>query len=269
MFMVGGGRRTLTRPVATFAVMDGFDPRTSFGPDVSRRYDAEEERGDEAATVAFLARMAGGRDALELAIGTGRIALPLREAGVHVDGIELSSDMVERMREKPGGRDVEVALGDMSRVETGRRYGLVYLVFNTIGNLLTQDDQVRCFENAARHLDDHGVFVLECRVPVAPTWPGGQRVAADHVAADHVALDVLRYDPVTQILDRNRVRIGVDGVTFGPISLRLAHPPEFDLMARLAGLRLRERWGGWRGEPFTAESWRHVSVYERAPAPAA
>jgi SAM-dependent methyltransferase len=269
MFTVDEGRRTLTRPVVPLAAMDGFDPRTSFGPEVSRRYDAEEERGDEADTVAFLARLAAGRDALELAVGTGRIALPLRAAGVRVDGIELSSDMVERMREKPGGRDVEVALGDMSRVQTGRTYGLVYLVFNTIGNLLSQDDQVRCFQNAARHLDADGVFVLECRIPVAPTWPDGQRVEAEHVAADHVALDVLRYDPVTQILDRNHVRIGAGGVELGPISLRLAHPPEFDLMARLAGLRLRERWGGWNGEPFTAGSWRHVSVYERAPAPAA
>jgi SAM-dependent methyltransferase len=249
--------------------MDGFDPRTSFGPEVSRRYDAEEERGDEADTVAFLARKAGGRNALELAVGTGRIALPLREAGVHVDGIELSADMVERMREKPGGRDVEVALGDMSRVETGRTYGLVYLVFNTIGNLLTQDDQVRCFQNAARHLDDDGVFVLECRVPVASTWPGGQRIEAERVAVDEVVLDVSRYDPVTQVLDESHVHIGADGIRLGPISLRLANPPEFDLMARLAGLRLRERFGGWRGEPFTAESRRHVSVYERAPAPVA
>jgi SAM-dependent methyltransferase len=243
--------------------VDGFDPRTSFGYDVSKRYDAEESRGDEAETVAFLAALARGGDALELAVGTGRIALPLMEAGVRVDGIELSQDMVDRMREKPGGDEVEVVVGDMSRETTGRTYGLVYLVYNTIGNLLTQDDQVRCFENAARHLTGDGVFVLECRVPVAPSMPGGQRVAAEHVAVDHVVLDVSRYDPVTQILDDNHVRIGEDGVTLGPISLRLAFPPEFDLMARIAGLRLRDRFGGWHGEPFTAASWRHVSVYER------
>jgi SAM-dependent methyltransferase len=243
--------------------MKDFDPKTSFGDEVSRRYDAEETRGDEQDTVAFLARLAGRRAALELAVGTGRIALPLTRAGVHVDGIELSQDMVDRMREKPDGDTVEVTMGDMSSVTTGRTYGLVYLVYNTIGNLLTQDDQVRCFENAARHLADDGVFVLECRVPAAPAWPGHQRVAAERIEVDQVVLDVGRYDPLTQILDENQIRLGSEGVEFGPIRLRLAQPPEFDLMARIAGLRLRDRWGGWNGEPYTAASWRHVSVYER------
>jgi SAM-dependent methyltransferase len=246
--------------------MKGFDPRTSFGYDVSKRYDAVDTRGDEEQTVAFLARLAGQRDALELAVGTGRIALPLTQVGVRVDGIEMSRHMVDRMREKPDGQKVEVTMGDMSRVTTGRTYGLVYLVYNTIGNLLTQDDQVRCFENAARHLTDDGVFVLECRVPTAPSRPGHQFVDAEHVGVDQVVLDVCRYDPVTQILDENHVRISTDGVVLSPISLRLANPPEFDLMARIAGLQLRHRWGGWNGEPYTATSWRHVSVYERATA---
>lgn len=243
--------------------MEGFDPRTSFGYDVSKRYDAVDTRGDEEETVAFLAQLAGQRDALEFAVGTGRIALPLTAAGVRVDGIEMSRHMVDRMREKPEGSTVEVTIGDMSRVTTGRTYGLVYLVYNTIGNLLTQDDQVRCFENASRHLTDDGVFVLECRIPTAPSRPGHQYVDAEHVGVDHVVLDVCRYDPVKQILDENHVRISTDGLVLSPISLRLAHPPEFDLMARIAGLRLRERWGGWNGEPYTATSWRHVSVYER------
>ena len=246
--------------------MKDFDPATSFGYDVSKRYDAESLRGDEEDTVAFLARLAGGRDALELAVGTGRIALPLARAGVRVDGIELSQDMVDRMREKPGGDAIDVTIGDMSRVTTGRTYGIVYLVFNTIGNLLTQDDQVRCFHNAARHLSDDGVFVVECRVPIAPSWAGHQRVGVQQVEVDHVRLDVSRYDPVTQILDISHVRMGANGVVLFPIRLRLAYPPEFDLMARIAGLRVRERWGGWNGEPFTAESWRHVTVYERQPA---
>ncbi len=139
------------------------------------RYDTH-TRGDEDETVAFLARQAGGRDALEFAVGTGRIALPLTRAGVRVDGIELSQDMVDRMREKPGGNAIEVIIGDMSRVTAGHRYGLVYLVYNTIGNLLTQDEQVICFQNAARHLDPGGVFVLECRVPTAPSLPAGPPV---------------------------------------------------------------------------------------------
>ncbi|HEY4028630.1 MAG TPA: class I SAM-dependent methyltransferase [Candidatus Dormibacteraeota bacterium] len=243
--------------------MEGFDPLTSFGHEVSKRYDAS-ARGDEDETVAFLARLAGQRDVLELAVGTGRIALPLMRAGVRVDGIELSRDMVDRMREKPGGDEVGVTMGDMSRVTTGRTYGLVYLVYNTIGNLLTQEDQVRCFENAARHLAEHGVFVLECRIPTAPARPGHQFVDVEEIGVDHVALGVSRYDPVTQILDVNHVRIAAGGLILDPIRLRLAHPPEFDLMARIAGLRLRERWGGWNGEPYTASSWRHVSLYERS-----
>jgi SAM-dependent methyltransferase len=262
--------------------MEGFDPRTSFGYDVSKRYDAGDGRGDEAETVAFLARLvfanrnarlvfanrktalAVPSDALELAVGTGRIALPLTRAGVRVDGIEQSQDMVDRMREKSGGDALDVTMGDMSRVTTGRHYGLVYLVFNTIGNLLTQDDQVRCFQNAARHLAPGGVFVVECRIPEAPARPYRQFVDAEHVTADAVMLGVAQYDPVTQVLDLNHVRIGADGIILTPISLRLAHPPEFDLMARIAGLRLRDRWGGWNAEPYTATSWRHISVYESA-----
>ena len=197
-------------------------------------------------------------------MGTGRVALPLRAAGVRVDGIELSPDMVDRMREKPGGDAIEVTMGDMSRVTTGRRYGLVYLVYNTIGNLITQEDQVRCFENVARHLDRDGVFVLECAVPVAPARPCHQFVDVERIAMDSVTLEVCQYDPVTQVLDKNHVRIGADGIILSPISLRQAYPAEFDLMARIAGLRLRDRWGGWNGELYTASSWRHVSVYERA-----
>src|ERR671936_3153121 len=244
--------------------MEGFDPKTSFGYEISKRYVADEARGDEEETVAFLARLAGQHDALEFAIGAGRIALPLAEAGVQVDGIEQSPHMLDRLREKPGGESLHVVVGDMASVSMGRTYGLVYLVYNTIGNLLTQDEQVRCFENAARHLTDDGVFVLECRVPSAPTRARAQFVDAERIAVDQVTLDVARYDPVTQILDEQHVQISADGIRLGPISLRLAHPPEFDLMARIAGMRLRQRAGGWDGEPFTAASWRHVSVYERA-----
>lgn len=246
------------------SLMDGFDPRTSFGEETSRHYVADEARGDEEETVAFLARLAGEGDALELAVGAGRIALPLMRAGARVDGIEQSRHMVDRLREKPGGDELNVIIGDMASVGTGRRYGLVYLVYNTIGNLLTQDEQVSCLANAARHLTDNGVFVLECRVPTAPARPALQYVDAERVAADEVMLDVGRYDPLTQVLDLNHVHIAIDGIRLAPISLRLAHPPEFDLMARIAGLRLRHRWGGWNEEPFTAASWRHVSVYERA-----
>jgi SAM-dependent methyltransferase len=244
--------------------MEGFDPKTSFGEEISKRYVASEARGDEQETVTFLAQLADGGNALEFAIGTGRIALPLIGAGVGVDGIEQSQSMVDRLREKPGGESVHVVIGDMARVEMARRYRLVYLVYNTIGNLLTQEDQVRCFQNAARHLTEDGVFVLECRVPSAPSRPGFQFVDTERVAADRLTLEVGRYDPVSQILDEVHLHLSADGIVLGPISLRLAHPPEFDLMARIAGLRLRQRTGGWHGEPFTATSWRHISVYENA-----
>jgi SAM-dependent methyltransferase len=244
--------------------MDGYHATTSFGHEASLRYDAEDTRGDEEQTAEFLAALAPDGPALEFAIGTGRIALPLAARGVRVDGIELSEHMVERLREKEGSDAITVTIGDMSRVGTGRTYGLVYLVYNTIGNLISQDEQVRCFENAARHLAPGGVFVVECRVPLPDRRAGFQYIEAERVAVDHVQLDVGRYDPVTQILDESHVRIGPDGIRVNPIRMRLTPPAELDLMARLAGLRLQVRWGGWLGEPFTAASWRHVSVYQGA-----
>ena len=240
--------------------MDGFDPATSFGPEVARRYD-DSPRGDEAETVALLTELAGDGRALELAIGTGRIALPLAARGVRVDGIELSPDMVERLRAKPGGDDIDVTMGDMARTALEGTYSLVYLVFNTIFNLLTQDDQVRCFENAARHLAGGGVFVVEAAVPRAWTEQYDY-VNPEHVGKDSVVFDVCRYDPVTQLLEENHVELSSAGITFGPLVCRLIWPSEMDLMARLAGLRLVERWGGWEREPFTARNTRHVSVYE-------
>lgn len=241
--------------------MEGFDPFASFGPEVAARYD-EDLRGDEAETVEFLAAMAGEGPALELAIGTGRIALPLSAKGVRVDGIEQSEAMVERLRAKPGGAELDVAIGDMATVELPHRFSLVYLVFNTIHNLLTQDAQVRCFENAARHLDRDGVFVVETGVP----WRGpreGAYVEVPSVSLEEVRVSPHTYDAMTQVLDINHLRLSASGITMTPISLRLVYPSELDLMARIAGLRLRHRWAGWRHEPFTHESRRHVSVYER------
>jgi SAM-dependent methyltransferase len=242
--------------------MDGFDPRTSFGPDVAAEYD-DELRGDEDAAADLLAGLAGDGRALELAIGTGRIAVPLMERGVEVDGIEQSPAMTERLLAKrPGTR---VVVGDMADADApGTGYRVVFLVFNTIGNLLTQDDQVRCFENAARHLGDDGVFVVENLVPTAHVTGRGQFVDAERVAAEEVVLDVNHYDPVTQLLSENHVHISAAGIRMGPIAQRLTFPSELDLMARLAGLRLVERWGGFDRQPFTARSEGHVSVYARA-----
>ncbi len=242
--------------------MRGFTPSESFGPDVASHYD-DEPRGDEQAAVDFLADLAGDGTALELAIGTGRIALPLAHKGVPVDGIELSRAMVDRLRAKPGGEALHVTLGDMSTVGTGKTYRVVYLVFNTVFNLLTQDDQVACFENAARHLTEDGAFLVEAAVP-SSSLPSHSYARPEDVQAQAVTLDVCIYDPVTQIFDENHVRISQDeGIRFGPISCRLAWPSELDLMARLAGLRLEQRWGGWQRQPYTGTD-AHVSVYRRA-----
>jgi SAM-dependent methyltransferase len=237
--------------------MKDFDP--VWGTDKAERY-GDGVRGDEAETVELLADLAGEGPALELAIGSGRVALPLAARGVAVDGIELSAAMIDSLRSHPGGAALHVVEGDMASVTTGRTYRLVYLVFNTLFNLLTQDDQVRCFQNAARHLDTDGAFLVEAAVPSA--WAGRHNyVDAEAVEGERVLLDVCRYDPVTQILEENHVTLTSAGATFGPIAQRLATPAELDLMARLAGLELRHRWGGWHREPFTAESIRHVSVY--------
>jgi len=243
--------------------MKGFDPLAAFGPAVAARYD-DEPRGDEEDSAACLARLAGDGPALELAIGTGRVALPLAATGVRVDGIEVSQAMVDRLRAKPGGDALDVTLGDFADVPVEGRYPLVYLVFNTLFNLLTQDDQIRCFANVAEHLTDDGVFLVEAFVP---TWlhrlRDDQYVDAELIEADRVTLDVGRHDPVAQILDESHVTFADGAVRVSPIVCRYAWPAELDLMARLAGLRLLSRYGGWNGEPFTATSRQHVSVWGR------
>jgi SAM-dependent methyltransferase len=244
--------------------VEGFDPATSFGPDVAATYDEDEVRGDEEATVAFLAELAGEGPALELAIGTGRIGLPLATTGVRVHGIDLSPDMVERLRAKPGGADLDVTMGDFAAVEVPGRFRLIYVVFNTFHNLLTQDDQVRCFRNVAEHLTDDGAFVIEAMVPWRlHTLRDSQYVDAEAIGTDEVTFDVARIDPVGQLYEENHVTLSPAGIRFSPIVNRYCYPSELDLMARLAGLRLIDRWGGWKGEPFTADSRRHISVWGR------
>jgi SAM-dependent methyltransferase len=246
-------------------MVQNFDPHRSFGPGVAAQYDAH-LRGDEQVAAEFLADLANGGRALEFAIGTGRIALPLSELGVAVDGIELSTAMVDQLRIRPGGDRLKVSVGDMASFEMGSKYALVYLVYNTIFNLLTEDDQVRCFENAARHLDANGVFVVETALPHAWIKPGRtDYVHAEFVELNAVGFDVARYDPVTQLLSENHVRITAQGVGFVPIVCRLITPGEMDLMARCAGLRLVNRYGSWRREPFGVSSQAHVSVYAHRP----
>ncbi len=243
-----------------------FDPRTSFGPEVAATYD-DAPRGDEEAAVARLVQLAGAGPALELAIGTGRIALPLAATGVRVDGIELSQAMIDRLRAKPGGDALTVVCGDMATVTMPERYRLVYVVFNSLMNLITQDEQVRCVANAAEHLAADGVFVVENVVPdpmygLRRDREGvDQYVDAGMIGPDGVTVEVGRFDRATQRVDKCHVGLGPGGVALNPLALRYIWPSELDLMARLAGLRLRDRWGGWSGEPFDGRSVRHVSVY--------
>jgi SAM-dependent methyltransferase len=240
-----------------------FEPVMSFDRASAATYD-DVLRGDEDAAVGFLESRAGVGPALELAIGTGRIALPLAARGVRVDGIDLSQAMVDRLRSKPGGDQLAVTIGDFADVGVSGEYPLVYLVFNTLFNLLTQDDQVRCFQNVAAHLTPEGCFVVEAFVPsYLHRLRDNQYVDAEALAVDRVRLDVGRHDPVRQTLDESHVSLSPGGITVNPIVCRYAWPSELDLMARLAGLRLRERWGGWTGEPFTADSRLHVSVFGR------
>ena len=243
--------------------MKDYEPILSFGEADAATYD-DSSRGDEDETVAFLERLARGGPALELAIGTGRIALPLAARGIQVDGVDFSSAMVAKLRAKPGGDQIAVTIGDFADVPVSGAYQLIYVVYNTLFNLLTQDDQVRCFENVAAHLADDGLFVVEAFVPTyLMRLRDDQYVDAERIDVGEVRLDVGRHDPVAQILDESHVVLSSAGVRLAPIVARYAWPSELDLMARIAGLRLEHRWSGWEHEPFTAVSRRHVSVYGR------
>jgi SAM-dependent methyltransferase len=238
-----------------------FDPATSFGADIAANYN-DYKRGDEEDAATFLAQYAQDGSALEFAIGTGRIAIPLAIKGVQVDGIELSPDMVERLRAKPEGKNFNLIVGDMSRATINRRYSLVYLVFNTIFNLLTADDQIHCFENAARHLTPNGYFIVETTLPHVCISPDkSDYVHTEYVGKEMVGLDVARYDPVTQLLEENHIRFTPQGITMSPIVCRLITPGEMDLMARIAGMRLIQRFANWQRTAFGIDSNAHISVY--------
>ncbi len=218
-----------------------------------------------AATVALLADLAREGPALELAIGAGRIGIPLAATGIRVDGIENSPAQVEKLRSKPGGDQISVTLDSLPDIAVDGSYSLIFLIQNTLPNLLTQENQVRCFENAAAHLTDDGVFVVET---FTPAWlyslPDDQYVRTESIDNGYVALDTARHDPVRQALMENHVILTRDRVMLFPIVTRYVWPSEMDLMARLAGLRLKERWGGWKREPFTSDPRGNcISVYGR------
>jgi SAM-dependent methyltransferase len=211
--------------------------------------------------VDVLEDLAGGGAALELGIGTGRIALPLAARGVRVAGIDSSEAMLSRLRAKPGAGDVEAVRGDFSSTRVEGEFDVVFLVFNTISNLVTQDAQVACFQNAADHLRRGGTFVIENGVPALQSLPPGQTVIPFRADPEGFSFDV--YDVVTQQFSSQHFYIADGRVEAYPVEFRYAWPAELDLMARLAGMRLRNRWAGWKREPFTALSTSHVSIYEK------
>jgi SAM-dependent methyltransferase len=244
---------------------EGPDEDGYFGGRIAARYDeSAADMFDPAVVdpvVDLLVELAGSGRALELGIGTGRIALPLSKRGVPVQGIELSKAMAARLGEKPGGEDIGVTIGDFATTTVDGTFSVAYLVFNTILNLTTQEAQVACFQNVAAHLEPGGCFVIEVGVPGLRVLPPGERFHTFDVSETHWGID--EYDVANQGLISHHLRI-VDGkAELNSVPFRYAWPSELDLMARLAGMRLRERWSGWKREPFTSESTKHVSVWEK------
>jgi SAM-dependent methyltransferase len=242
-------------------------PKIWFDEEIAATYD--EESGERFApalldsTTTFLARLAGTGTALEFAVGTGRVAIPLAARGISVSGIELSPAMLARLRIKPGGAAIAAVEGDMTTTRVPGEFAVVYLVYNTITNLTTQDAQVAAFENAARHLGPGGCFVIEVYLPILRLLPPGERF---HVFADEPAYHAFdEYaDAASQLQWSHHLRLREDG-TYRRFSMpfRYVWPAELDLMARIAGLRLRERWTDWERTPFTEDSEHHVSVWEK------
>ena len=235
----------------------------TYGDRIAARYDEiHAQLPHSGAMVGALARLAGKGRALELGIGTGRVALPLTALGVEVHGMDASEAMVAELRRKPGGQDIPVTMGDFADFSLDDRYDLVFVVFNTFFALLSQDAQLRCFGAAAQHLKVDGVFVIEVFVPDPARLARGNEVLG-HTRGDSVLVDVSEFNTGEQLINARHLFISESGIEMFPVQLRYAWPAELDLMARLAGLQLKERWADWAGNPFTSKSRAHVSVYEK------
>ena len=237
-----------------------------FGERVAARYDESTAELFDPAVVGpvvdFLAGLAGQGAALELGIGTGRIALPLAERGVRVHGIDLSEAMVARLRAKPGADRISVTIGDFSTTAVDGTYSLAYVVFNTLGNLTAQAAQSACFRNVAAHLEPGGCFVVEIGVPELQRLPPGDTMRVFHASETHWGID--EYDVAIQgLVSHHFTRVDDGRFELVSVPFRYVWPAELDLMAELAGMKLRERWSGWLREPFTSASGKHVSVWEK------
>jgi SAM-dependent methyltransferase len=248
--------------------MDDDYTDATYGDRIAGIYDErymESFEADTAGAVAFLRPLAGDGPALELGIGTGRVAIPLAAEGIEVRGIDASEAMVAKLHAKPGGDAVHVTIGSFADFSLEARFPLVYVVFNTFFGLLTQDQQVSCFGSVARHLAPGGAFVMQAFVPDVTRFDShNQRTSVESVGVDEVRLETSSHDPFAQRTDSQYVVIKDGDVHIYPVRVRYAYPSELDLMARLAGLRLRERWSDWDRSPYPARNWTHVSVWERS-----
>ncbi len=245
--------------------MKGFGAAT-YGDRIAEVYDQlYPSRGSEEQIVRVLVRLAGSGRALELGIGTGRVTLPLAAQGVEVHGIDASQAMVDKLRAKPGGDGVPVTIGDFADFRVDGHFGLIFVVFNTFFALPAQKEQIQCFHHVAQHLSPDGVFLIQAFVPDLTRFVRGQTVSAISVETDQVVLDLTHHDPASQQVQTQHLLIDEAGIRLYPVLLRYAWPSELDLMAQIAGLRLRARWNDWDASPFTSASTNHISLYEHDP----
>jgi SAM-dependent methyltransferase len=235
---------------------------STYGDHLADVYDEWFSRIEDAA-IDSLAEMSKGGRVLELGIGTGRVALPLVARGIEVHGIDASEAMVSRLRAKPGGESIPVAMGNFADVPVEGEFSLVFVAFNTFFALLTQEEQVKCFRNVGAHLAEGGAFVIDVFVPDMKRFTGGQEVRTHAVTTEEVSIQVSQHDPARQRVKGQFIVLRNDQVKLYPVEIRYCWPSELDLMAQLAGLRLRHRWGGWTRGEFTSASDKHISVYER------
>lgn len=242
--------------------MDTFDEQT-YGERIAEVYDRYFSEVDEGA-IDLLQELAAGGRVLELGIGTGRIALPLLKRGVQVTGVDASPEMIAKLRAKAGGGEIEVHEGNFVDLPMRDKFSLIFVAFNTLFSLLTQDEQLRCIRSVASHLEDSGLFLVEAFVPDLCRFDRGQTVRGMRVTEDEVHVEVSELDPAMQQISAQRVVLTSEGVRLYPAKLRYIWPSELDLMARLAGLELKHRWGGWQKQGFDSRSEKHISVYAPA-----
>ncbi len=239
--------------------MGKYQPET-YGEKIADIYD-DWYSSPEEASISLLSDLAHRGRVLELGIGTGRIALPLKEKGIDIHGIDASPSMIEKLRAKPDGKDIPITLGDFSEVPVEGKYDLIFVVFNTFFSLLTQETQLECIQNVAKHLTGKGSFLIEAFVPDLGRFDRGQSVRSTEVGENRVKIDVSQHNPLKQHVTSQHMILTDNGIRLYPVTIRYTWPSELDMMARVAGMKLVDRWGDWERGPFSTGSGKHISVY--------